>query len=62
MWIKSWGMYLACNTLGVKGRARALVWGLGQMTNGSIIHMNLHKPNNTLVSAWLKHFLCMDEP
>jgi len=37
------------NTLGVEGRARAPRWGLGQMTSGSIIHMDLHKPNNKLV-------------
>jgi len=30
--------------------------GLGRLTNNSIIHMDLHKPNNKLVSAWLKHF------
>jgi hypothetical protein len=36
---------LACNTSGVEGCARALVWGLRRMTSGSIIHMNLHKPN-----------------
>jgi len=32
------------------------------MISGSIIHTNLHKPNNKLVSAWLHHFWCMDEP
>jgi hypothetical protein len=32
------------------------------VTNKSIIHMDLHKPNNKLVSAKLKHFWCMDEP
>jgi len=30
--------------------------------SGSIIHTNLYIPNNKLVSAWLKHFWCMDEP
>ncbi len=35
----------------VKGCAGALGWGLGQMTSGSIIHTDLHKPNNKLVSA-----------
>jgi hypothetical protein len=29
---------LACNTLGVEGRVGAPVWGVGQMTSGSIIH------------------------
>jgi hypothetical protein len=36
--------------------------GLGRTTRGSIIHTGLHKPNNKLVSAKLKHFWCMDEP
>jgi hypothetical protein len=26
-----------------------LGWGLGQMTSESIIHINLHKPNNKLI-------------
>jgi hypothetical protein len=34
---------------------RVVCWsfgkGLGRATNGSIIHMDLHKPNNKLVSA-----------
>jgi hypothetical protein len=29
----------------------ALAWGLGQMTSESIIHIDLHKPNNKLVNA-----------
>jgi hypothetical protein len=40
-----------CNILGVEGCAGAPGWGLGQMTNGSIIHIDLHKPNNKLVNA-----------
>jgi hypothetical protein len=32
------------------------------MTSGSIIHMNLHKPNNKLVNVWLEHFWCTDKP
>jgi hypothetical protein len=42
---------LACNTLGVEGCAGALGWGLGRLTSNSITHMDLHKPNNNLVSA-----------
>jgi hypothetical protein len=34
---------------------------LGQMTSKSIIHTNLRKPNNKLVSAWLQHFWCINE-
>jgi len=42
---------LACSTSGIAGCARALGWGLRRVTSGSIIHMDLHKPNNKLVSA-----------
>jgi hypothetical protein len=42
---------LAHNISGVDGRAGALGWELRQVTSGSIIHMDLHKPNNKLVSA-----------
>jgi hypothetical protein len=44
-------MLLARITLGVKGRARALTWGLKRMTSMLIIHMVPHKPNNKLVNA-----------
>jgi len=30
--------------------------GLGRLTSNSIIHIDLHKPNNKLVSAYLEHF------
>jgi hypothetical protein len=36
---------------GVEGHARPPGWGLGRVTSNSIIHTNLHKPNNKLVSA-----------
>jgi len=42
---------LVHNTLGVEGRAGAPRWGLGRLTSNSITHMDLHKPNNKLVSA-----------
>jgi hypothetical protein len=42
---------LAPNTLRVEGCAGAPGWGLGRLTNKSIIHMGLHKPNNKLVNA-----------
>jgi hypothetical protein len=42
---------LACSISRVEGHAGALGWGLGQVISGSIIHMDLHKPNNKLVSA-----------
>jgi hypothetical protein len=42
---------LAHNTSGVKGCVGASGWGLRQVTSGSIIHMDLHKSNNKLVST-----------
>jgi hypothetical protein len=42
---------LAYNTLVIEGRAGTPGWGLGQMTNESIIHTDLHKPNNKLVNV-----------
>jgi hypothetical protein len=53
---------LVCNISRVEGRVGAMGWGLGQVTSKSIIHTNLHKPNNKLVSAWLEHFWCTDKP
>jgi hypothetical protein len=41
--------FLACSTFGVKGHDGVLKWGLGRATSGSIIHTNLHKPNNKLI-------------
>ncbi len=42
---------LVHNTLRVEGRVGASGWGPGQVTSGSIIHTNIHKPNNKLVSG-----------
>jgi hypothetical protein len=42
---------LAHITLGKARSVEALRWGLRQVTNGSILDMDLHKPNNKLVSA-----------
>jgi hypothetical protein len=42
---------LARNTSGVKGHVRPLGWGLGRLTSKLITHMDLHKPNDKLVSA-----------
>jgi hypothetical protein len=42
---------MACKILGVKGCAGVSGWGLGRFTSKSIIHMDLHKPINKLVSA-----------
>jgi hypothetical protein len=42
---------LAHNTSRVKGPVGTLGCGLKQMTNRSIIHTNMHKPNNKLVNV-----------
>jgi hypothetical protein len=42
---------MARSTSGVEGRDGALGWGLGRVTSESIIHTDLHKPNNKLDSA-----------
>ncbi len=53
---------LVCNISGVEGRARALGLRLGRLESKSITHMDLHKPNNKLVSAQLEHLWCTNEP
>jgi hypothetical protein len=40
-----------CNTSGVEGHVGAPGWGLGRLTIMSITHIDLHKPNNKLVSV-----------
>jgi hypothetical protein len=42
---------LNCSISRVKGRVGAPGWGLRLVTSGSIIHMDLHKPNNKLVNV-----------
>jgi hypothetical protein len=42
---------LACSTSKVEGRVGALGCGLRRMISKSIIHTDLHKPNNKLVNA-----------
>jgi hypothetical protein len=42
---------LVCNTLRVEGCARTTGWGLRWITSKSIIHIDLHKPNNKLVNV-----------
>ncbi len=53
---------MARNTSEVEEHARASGWGLGRVTSESIIHTDLHKPNNKMVNAQLEHFWCIDEP
>jgi len=42
---------LVHNTSRVEGRDGVLGWGLGRLTNNSIIYMDLLKPNHKLVNA-----------
>jgi hypothetical protein len=37
-------------------------WGLRRFISKSITRMDLHKPNNKLVSAQLEHLWCTNEP
>jgi hypothetical protein len=53
---------LACNISKVEGHAWTSGWGLGRLTSKSIIHTDLHKPNNKLVNAQLEHLWCIDGP
>jgi hypothetical protein len=53
---------LVHNISRVQGRVGASRWGLGRLTSNSIIHTNLHKLNNKLVSALLEHFWCTNKP
>ncbi len=53
---------LVHNILRVKEHVKVMKWVLGRGTSGSIIHTNLHKLNNKLVSAWLKHHWRTYEP
>jgi hypothetical protein len=41
---------LVCNILEVKRCVGALGWGIGRLTNNSIIHTDMHKSNNKLVT------------
>ncbi len=53
---------LTNNTLRVEGHARTSGCELEGLTSKSIIHTDLHKQNNKLVSAQLEHFWCTDRP
>jgi hypothetical protein len=43
--------FLTRSTSRLEGCAGAPGWGPGRMTSRSIIHTNLHKPNNKLVNV-----------
>jgi hypothetical protein len=49
--IMSWVHFLLHSTPKLHGHVKASGWRLGRMTSASIIHIDLHKPNNKLVSA-----------
>jgi hypothetical protein len=58
---RSWARSLPHSISGVERRAQATGWGLERLTSKSIIHMDLHKLNNKLVSAQLEHLWCTNE-
>jgi hypothetical protein len=60
--IRNWGTFPNSQHFGGGRCVKASRWELGWMISRSIIHMNLHIPNNKLVSAWLEHFWCTDKP
>jgi hypothetical protein len=53
---------LARNTSGIEGCAGVPGRRLWQVISESIIHMDLHKPNNKLVNAHLEHLSCTNKP
>jgi hypothetical protein len=54
--------FLTCNIFGIKGHVGAMGWELGRVTSKLIIHTDVHKLNNKLISAWLEHFCCTNKP
>jgi hypothetical protein len=58
---RSWGMLISSQHFGGRGVCWNSGMRLGRAISGSIIHMDLHKPNNKLVSVELEHFWCTDE-
>jgi hypothetical protein len=59
---RSWGMLISSQHFGGRGVCCSSGMRLGRAISGSIIHADLHKPNNKLVSVKLEHFWCMNEP
>ncbi len=55
-------MFLGSQHFGAKGACWSSGIGLGRMTKKLFIHSDLHKPNNTLISAQFEHFWCQDKP
>jgi hypothetical protein len=61
--MRSWGMLIGSDHFGGKGgHVGALGWELRWVTRRSIIHIDLHKPNNKLINAQLEHLWCTDKP
>ncbi len=60
--IRSQGTLLGSQHFGVEGHVGVSGWGLKRAISKSITHMDLHKPNNKLVSAQLEHVWCINEP
>ncbi len=59
---RNWGTFHGSQHFKGRGPCWSSGMGLGRMTSMSIIHMDLHNPNNKLVSAQLEHFWCISEP
>ncbi len=53
---RSWGALPGSQHFGGKRVCGSFGMGLGRTISGLIIHMDLHKPNNKLVTTELKHF------
>ncbi len=53
---RSWGVFPGSQHFGGRGACWSFGMGLGGLISNSIIHTDLHKPNNKSVSAYLEHF------
>jgi hypothetical protein len=53
---RNWGMLPSSQHFGGRRVCWSSVLGLGRLISNTITHMDLHKPNNKLVSAYLEHF------
>jgi hypothetical protein len=48
---RGWGTFISSQHFGGRGACWSSRMGLGRMTSNSLTHIDLHKPNNKLVSA-----------
>ncbi len=59
---KSWVALLGSQHFRGKGACWSSEMGTRKIDKQLITHMDLHKPNNTLINGKLEHFWCMDSP